>query len=57
MSQPGCAAQAMFAGDVAARSLGMELVRAGRGTAVVSMLVTGQMVNGKIRRVIDQRGR
>jgi acyl-CoA thioesterase len=39
-------AQAMFADDVASRSLGMELVRAAEGTAVVRMQVTGQMVNG-----------
>ena len=39
-------AQAMFAGDVASRSLGMELVQAAEGTAVVRMRVTGQMVNG-----------
>ena len=39
-------AQAMFADDVASRSLGMELVQAAEGTAVVRMLVTGQMVNG-----------
>ena len=39
-------AQAMFADDVASRSLGMELVQAAEGTAVVRMQVTGQMVNG-----------
>jgi acyl-CoA thioesterase len=39
-------AQAMFADDVASRSLGMELVQAAEGTAVVRMLVTSQMVNG-----------
>jgi acyl-CoA thioesterase len=39
-------AQAMFADDVASRSLGMELVQAAEGTAVVRMRVTGQMVNG-----------
>src|ERR1700759_2801890 len=36
----------MFADDVASRSLGMELVQAAEGTAVVRMRVTGQMVNG-----------
>jgi acyl-CoA thioesterase len=36
----------MFAGDVASQSLGMELVQAGEGTAVVRMRITGQMVNG-----------
>ena len=39
-------AQAMFADDVASRSLGMELVQAGEGTAVVRMRGTSQMVNG-----------
>jgi acyl-CoA thioesterase len=39
-------AQAMFADDVASQSLGMELVRAGEGTAVVRMRITQQMVNG-----------
>jgi acyl-CoA thioesterase len=39
-------AQAMFADDVASQSLGMELVQAGEGTAVVRMRITGQMVNG-----------
>ena len=39
-------AQAMFADDIASRSLGMELVQAAEGTAVVRMRVTGQMVNG-----------
>jgi acyl-CoA thioesterase len=39
-------AQAMFADDVASRSLGMELVQAAEGTAVVRMRVTSQMVNG-----------
>jgi acyl-CoA thioesterase len=39
-------AQAMFADDVASRSLGMDLVQAAEGTAVVRMQVTGQMVNG-----------
>ncbi len=39
-------AQAMFADDVASRSLGMELGQAAEGTAVVRMRVTRQMVNG-----------
>lgn len=39
-------AQAMFADDVASQSLGMELVQAGEGTAVVRMRITGPMVNG-----------
>jgi acyl-CoA thioesterase len=39
-------AQAMFADDVASRSLGMELLQAGDGAAVVRMRITGQMVNG-----------
>jgi acyl-CoA thioesterase len=39
-------AQAMFADDVASRSLGMELVQAADGTAVVRMRITAQMVNG-----------
>ncbi|HEY0717099.1 MAG TPA: hydroxyphenylacetyl-CoA thioesterase PaaI [Streptosporangiaceae bacterium] len=39
-------AEAMFAGDVASRALGMELVQAAEGAAVVRMRVTGQMVNG-----------
>ena len=43
MAEP---AQAMFADDVASRSLGMELVQAAEGTAVVRMRVTSQMVNG-----------
>ena len=39
-------AQAMFADDAASRSLGMELVQAGDGAAVVRMRITRQMVNG-----------
>lgn len=42
----GLAARAMFADDVASRSLGMELLAAGDGTAVVRMRITEQMVNG-----------
>ena len=36
----------MWAADVASRSLGMELVEVGDGTAVVRMLVREDMVNG-----------
>jgi acyl-CoA thioesterase len=36
----------MWAGDVASRSLGMELVDAGTGSAVVRMPVTAAMING-----------
>jgi acyl-CoA thioesterase len=39
-------ARAMFADDVASQSLGMELVQAGEGTAVVRMRITAPMVNG-----------
>src|ERR1700753_1607103 len=39
-------AQAMFADDVASRSLGMELAQVADGTAVVRMVITPQMVNG-----------
>jgi len=48
VSQPGTAdaARAMFAGDVASRSLGMELVRSAPGSAVVRMRITPEMVNG-----------
>jgi acyl-CoA thioesterase len=42
----GLAAQAMFAGDVVSQSLGMGLLAAGEGTAVVRMRITEQMVNG-----------
>jgi hypothetical protein len=42
----GLAAREMFADDVASRSLGMELLAAGDGTAVVRMRITEQMVNG-----------
>ena len=38
--------EVMFASDVASRSLGMELLRTGPGTAEVRMRVTGAMVNG-----------
>ncbi|ROS42772.1 acyl-CoA thioesterase [Amycolatopsis thermoflava] len=40
------AAQAMFADDVASKSLGIELVEADGGRAVARMTVTEQMVNG-----------
>src|SRR5579875_1795889 len=43
---PGGPAQAMFAADRASRGLGIELVRAGDGGAVVRMTVTGAMLNG-----------
>jgi acyl-CoA thioesterase len=39
-------AAAMFAADEASGGLGMELLHAGRGTAVVQLRVTRQMVNG-----------
>src|ERR1700750_309137 len=39
-------AEVMFASDVASRSLGMELLRTGPGTAEVRMRITGTMVNG-----------
>lgn len=38
--------EAMFAADQASRSLGIELVRHGEGTAVLRMTVTPRMVNG-----------
>ena len=40
------AAQAMFAADAAAKALGLELVRAEAGRAVVRMRVTAEMLNG-----------
>ena len=36
----------MFAADQASRSVGMELVHAGPGTAVVRMRIAMQMLNG-----------
>ena len=39
-------AEVMFASDVASRALGMELLRAGPGTAEVRMRITREMVNG-----------
>jgi len=39
-------AEVMFNSDVASRSLGMELLRAGPGTAEVRMRITRAMVNG-----------
>ena len=38
--------EVMFNSDVASRSLGMELLRAGPGTAEVRMRITREMVNG-----------
>jgi acyl-CoA thioesterase len=43
---PDGQAEAMFAADQASRSLGMELIEAGDGTAVVRMTVGPGMVNG-----------
>ena len=37
---------AMMAGDAASRMLGMEVMSAGPGTAVVAMRVRADMVNG-----------
>ena len=39
-------ARALFDGDAASRSLGMQLVDAGPGRATVRMTVTAQMLNG-----------
>jgi acyl-CoA thioesterase len=39
-------AEAMFASDVASRTLGMELTQVGEGTAEVGMRITRAMVNG-----------
>ncbi|AUA08898.1 Acyl-coenzyme A thioesterase PaaI [Streptomyces malaysiensis subsp. malaysiensis] len=39
-------AHAMFAADAASRAMGMELLEAGDGSAVVRMTVTAAMVNG-----------
>ncbi len=39
-------AEVMFNSDVASRSLGMELLRTGPGTAEVRMRITRAMVNG-----------
>lgn len=38
--------QRMFAADLASRALGIELLEAGEGSAVLRMGVTAQMVNG-----------
>ena len=50
MTQPAAdltgAVRAMLAGDVASRSLGMEVVQAAEGSAVVRMRIREQMVNG-----------
>ena len=43
---PAGPAAAMFAADEASRGLGMQLVHAGPGTAVVRMRVARQMLNG-----------
>ncbi len=43
---PGDSARAMFDGDVASRSIGIELVEAQGGRAVARMRVTEKMVNG-----------
>ena len=42
----GGPAAAMFAADAASRGLGMELVQAGHGTAMVRMRVAQRMLNG-----------
>jgi acyl-CoA thioesterase len=42
----GGPAQAMFAADRASRSLGIELLEAGDGSATLRMAVTAAMVNG-----------
>ncbi|WP_306303250.1 hydroxyphenylacetyl-CoA thioesterase PaaI [Actinomadura chibensis] len=39
-------AERMWSGDAASRSLGMELVRVGPGTATVAMVVRADMING-----------
>jgi acyl-CoA thioesterase len=44
--EPGGPAAAMFGADRASRSLGMQLLWAGDGTAAVQMMVTAAMVNG-----------
>jgi acyl-CoA thioesterase len=43
---PGGPAVAMFQADEASRSLGMELLRVGDGTAVVQMTIGRSMLNG-----------
>jgi acyl-CoA thioesterase len=43
---PAGPAAAMFEADQASRDLGMELVEAGEGTAVVRMTITASMING-----------
>ncbi len=43
---PGGPAAAMFEADQASRSLGMQLLAVGEGTAVVRMMVSPGMVNG-----------
>jgi acyl-CoA thioesterase len=48
MAQPGAqtAAHDMFARDRASTALGLQLIEAGEGRAVVRMTVTAEMVNG-----------
>ncbi len=43
---PAGPAARMFAADLASRGLGMQLVEAGAGRAVVRMTISGAMVNG-----------
>ena len=43
---PGGAAAQMFAADVASRGVGMELVEAGEGRAVLRMRIAPTMING-----------
>ncbi len=45
-SPPGGAAAAMFAADQASRGVGMELVEAGEGRAVLRMRIAPTMING-----------
>src|ERR1700683_1210113 len=46
MAENESLAQAMFAADVASRGIGMELLSAGDGSAVVRLRVTAAMING-----------
>jgi acyl-CoA thioesterase len=46
MAEKESLAQAMFAADVASRGIGMELLSAGDGSAVVRLRVTAAMING-----------
>jgi acyl-CoA thioesterase len=45
-SPPAAAAAAMFAADQASRGVGMELVEAGEGRAVLRMRIAPTMING-----------